>query len=125
MPFAPLVTFPTCQDYCNAKPKKKAAKPAAKPKAAAKGGSTQDAVKALKGVVDQQGIETTTADHPTTSSIVPIVHFGRTSRKRQAFIVGPPKAIFTVPAWRSWANTLGLRRVPYLDVSFLPGDEKW
>jgi len=55
-------TFPTCQDYYPAKPKaKKAAKkkPAAKPKAAAKGGSTQDAVKALKGVVDQQGMEKT------------------------------------------------------------------
>jgi len=38
-----------------AKPKAKAR---AKPKAA-KGGSTQDAVKALKGVVDHQGIEKT------------------------------------------------------------------
>ena len=37
------------------KPKPKA-KAKAKPKAA-KGGSTQDAVKALKGVVDQQGLE--------------------------------------------------------------------
>ena len=51
-------------DYYNAKPKaKKKAKPkakaTAKPKAAAKGGSTQDAVKALKGVVDQQGMEKT------------------------------------------------------------------
>jgi len=42
------------------KGKKKAkAKPKAKPKATAKKGSTQDAVKALKGVVDQQGIEKT------------------------------------------------------------------
>ena len=39
-----------------AKPKAKAT---AKPKAAAKGGSTQDAVKALKGVVDQQGLDKT------------------------------------------------------------------
>ena len=39
-----------------AKPKAKAK---AKPKAAAKTGTTQDAVKALKGVVDQQGMEKT------------------------------------------------------------------
>ncbi|MBC8868008.1 MAG: hypothetical protein H8E44_01255 [Planctomycetes bacterium] len=42
--------------------KKPKAKPKAKAKAkpkAAKGGSTQDAVKALKGVVDQQGMEKT------------------------------------------------------------------
>ncbi|MBC8873842.1 MAG: hypothetical protein H8E44_30755 [Planctomycetes bacterium] len=39
-----------------AKPKAKAT---AKPKAAAKGGSTQDAVKALKGVVDQHGLDKT------------------------------------------------------------------
>jgi len=42
------------------KGKKKAkAKPKAKAKATAKKGSTQDAVKALKGVVDQQGMERT------------------------------------------------------------------
>jgi len=41
------------------KGKKKKAKPKAKPRATAKIGSTQDAVKALKGVVDQQGMEET------------------------------------------------------------------
>ena len=43
------------------KSREESAKPdaKAKPKAAAKGGSTQDAVKALKGVVDQQGMEKT------------------------------------------------------------------
>jgi len=39
--------------------KKSKAKPKAKRKTTAKKGSTQDAVKALKGVVDQQGMEKT------------------------------------------------------------------
>ncbi len=33
--------------------------------------------------------QTTTADHPTTSSIVPSVHFGRASRKRRVFMFDP------------------------------------
>ena len=36
--------------------------------------------------------QTTTADHPTASSIVPIVHRGRTSRKRWVSIGSPSSA---------------------------------
>ena len=55
------VSKPTVYNIKSSGKAKKEAKPKAKakPKAAAKGGSTQDAVKALKGVVDQQGIEKT------------------------------------------------------------------
>jgi len=56
------VSKPTVYNIKSAGKAKKKAKPKAKAKAklkAAKGGSTQDAVKALKGVVDQQGIERT------------------------------------------------------------------
>ena len=55
------VTKPTVYNIkSSGKAKKSKAKPKAKAKAkpkAAKGGSTQDAVKALKAVVDQQGME--------------------------------------------------------------------
>ncbi len=51
------VSKPTVYNIKSSGKGKKKAK--AKPKATAKKGSTQDAVKALKGVVDQQGMEKT------------------------------------------------------------------
>ena len=53
------VSKPTVYNIKSSGKAKKKAKPKAKPKATAKKGSTQDAVKALKGVVDQQGLEKT------------------------------------------------------------------
>ena len=53
------VSKPTVYNIKSSGKTKKKAKPKAKPKATAKKGSTKDAVKALKGVVDQQGMEKT------------------------------------------------------------------